>query len=240
MVRTAVIMAAGLGTRFGKMTETQPKGFIEVGGMSMIRRSVETLLACGIERIIIGTGYKKECYEELAGQYPQIECVYSPRYAETNSMYTLYNCREAIGDDDFLLLESDIVFNSAAIAEMLSDEHDDIMLITPVIKFQDQYYVMHDEKGVLVACSTDKSALDAQGELVGIHRISSLFYKKMCGEYARVVDEKPKLGYEYMLLEMSRFHVPVHVLNSRVAKWYEIDDEDDLRYAEENVVKYLQ
>lgn len=32
MFTTAVIMAAGLGSRFGKMTETMPKGFIEVGG----------------------------------------------------------------------------------------------------------------------------------------------------------------------------------------------------------------
>ena len=239
MIKTAVIRAAGLGTRFGKMTETQPKGFIEVGGISMIRRSIETLLSCGIERIVIGTGYKKECYEALCCEYPQIECVYSQRYAETNSMYTLYNCREAIGDSDFLLLESDIVFNADAVKEMLSDVHENIMLITPVMKFQDQYYVMHDDAGVLVACSTDKNALSAQGELVGIHRISSLFYREMCDEYARVVDEKPKLGYEYMLLEMSQIKIPVYVLNSSVAKWYEIDDEQDLRYAEENIVKYL-
>lgn len=58
-------MAAGLGTRFGKMTETMPKGFVEVGGKSMIERSVETLIACGIEKIIIGTGYRKEKYEDL-------------------------------------------------------------------------------------------------------------------------------------------------------------------------------
>lgn len=236
MVRTAVIMAAGLGTRFGKMTETQPKGFIEVGGISMIRRSIETLLSCGIERIVIGTGYKKECYEALCEEYPQIECVYSPRYAETNSMYTLYNCREAIGDSDFLLLESDIVFNADAVREMLSDVHENIMLITPVIKFQDQYYVMHDENGTLVACSTDKDVLDAQGELVGIHRISSPFYHVMCDEYAGIVEEKPKLGYEYMLLDMSRNKIPVYVLNSSVAKWYEIDDERDLKYAEENII----
>jgi 2-aminoethylphosphonate-pyruvate transaminase len=239
MVKTAVIMAAGLGTRFGKMTETQPKGFIEVGGMSMIKRSIETLLSCGIERIIIGTGYKKECYEALCEDYPQVSCVYSPRYAETNSMYTLYNCREAIGESDFLLLESDIIFNKEAIKEIVSDVHENIMLITPVIKFQDQYYVMHDEKGMLAACSTDKNALEAQGELVGVHRLSSSFYHAMCDEYARIVDEKPKLGYEYMLLEMSCNHIPVYVLNSKVAKWYEIDDEDDLRYAERNIVKFL-
>lgn len=100
------------------MTETMPKGFIEVGGMSMVIRSIETLLRCGIERIIIGTGYKKEAYEALRAQYPQIECVFSPRYAETNSMYTLYNCREAIGNDNFLLLESDIIFSRNAITHL--------------------------------------------------------------------------------------------------------------------------
>ena len=116
MVRTAVIMAAGLGSRFGKMTESMPKGFIEVGGIAMVVRSIETLLSCGITRIIIGTGYKKEAYERLAERYPQVECVYSVKYASTNSMYTLYNCREAIGDDDFLLLESDIIYSRNAVS----------------------------------------------------------------------------------------------------------------------------
>ena len=147
MVTTAVIMAAGLGSRFGKMTETMPKGFIEVGGQSMVIRSIETLIACGIKRIIIGTGYKKEAYEALKAKYPQIECVYSPRYAETNSMYTLWNCRQAIGDDDFILLESDIIYNKNAITELQENAHPDIMLITPVTKFQDQYYVEYDENG---------------------------------------------------------------------------------------------
>ena len=62
-MKTAVIMAAGLGTRFGRMTETVPKGFVECGGMSMVERSIQTLIACGIERIIIGTGYLKEKYD---------------------------------------------------------------------------------------------------------------------------------------------------------------------------------
>ena len=33
MIKTAVIMAAGLGSRFGHMTETMPKGFIECGAI---------------------------------------------------------------------------------------------------------------------------------------------------------------------------------------------------------------
>ncbi|MFA4045565.1 phosphocholine cytidylyltransferase family protein [Prevotella sp. PCHR] len=239
MVKTAVIMAAGLGSRFGKMTESMPKGFIEVGGTAMVVRSVETLIACGITRIIIGTGYKKEAYEQLADIYPQIECVYSEKYASTNSMYTLYNCREAIGNEDFLLLESDIVYSRNAITELMECPHPDVMLITPVTKFQDQYYVEHDSTGRLTNCSTDKTEVNAAGELVGIHKLSAEFFSRMCRDYAAVVAEKPKMGYEYELLSMSQNVMPVYVLNAKDVKWYEIDDESDLEYAEQNIIRSL-
>lgn len=232
-------MAAGMGTRFGSMTEHKPKGFIECGGVPMIVRSIETLISCGIKRIFIGTGYQHETYEQLAEKFPQIKCVYSPRYAETNSMYTLYNCREAIGDDSFLLLESDIIFGRNAIMGLLQDYHPDIMLITPVTKFQDQYYVEHNTQGILNKCSTCKDEIQAQGELVGVHKLSNAFYKAMCEHYACIAENQPKLGYEYELLSMSQNGHPVFVLNLPEVKWYEIDDERDLAYAENNIVKLL-
>jgi 2-aminoethylphosphonate-pyruvate transaminase len=239
MIKTAVIMAAGMGTRFGSMTEERPKGFIEAGGKAMVVRSIETLISCGIERIIVGTGYLRECYEALAKQYPQIECCFSERFAETNSMYTLYNCREMVGSDDFLLLESDLVFERRAITSLINCPHPDVMLITPVTKFQDQYYVESNEEGTLTNCSTDKSQVNAKGELVGIHKLSNSFYKKMCADYALKVDQMPKLGYEYQLLFMSQHKSPVYVLCEEGLKWYEIDDIDDLNFAEENIIKYL-
>lgn len=238
-LRTAVIMAAGMGTRFGSMTEERPKGFIEAGGKAMVVRSIETLISCGIDRIIIGTGYLRECYEELAKHYPQIVCCFSPRYAETNSMYTLYNCREMVGNDDFLLLESDLVFERRAITALLNCPQPDVMLITPVTKFQDQYYVESNEEGILTNCSTDKTEVKAKGELVGIHKLSNAFYKKMCADYALKADSMPKLGYEYQLLYMSQHESPVYVLCEEGLKWYEIDDIDDLKFAEDHIIQYL-
>ena len=240
MIKTAVIMAAGLGSRFGQYTERIPKGFIECGGISMIERSIRTLIDCGIDRIVIGTGYHKEKFEAFAEQYPQIECVFSPRYAETNSMYTLYNCREVVGNDDFLLLESDLVFERKAISSLLEHEEQTIMLITPVTKFQDQYYVAYDETHQLTMCSTDKTQLDAKGELVGVHKFSNAFYKDMCRDYAAKVDEKPKLGYEYEILSMAQSGSRVYVLNEAGLYWYEIDDPNDLAYAEEHILPHLK
>ena len=234
MIKTAVIMAAGMGTRFGDQTKLIPKGFIPYKGKPMVVRSIETLIACGIERIIIGTGYHRECYEALCKQYPQIECCFSPRFAETNSMYTLWNCRNLI-HEDFLLLESDLVFESKAITSLLECPYESAMLITPVTKFQDQYYVEMDVNHVLANCSTESAALNYSGELVGIHKVSSAFYERMCAEYARIVDDKPKLGYEYQLLSMSQNVMPMHVLCVEGLQWYEIDDEMDMKFAEKNV-----
>ena len=234
-ITTAVIMAAGLGTRFGQMTEKMPKGFVPFKGEPMVVHSIKTLIDCGINKIIIGTGYKKEAYEALKTAYPQIECIFSPRYAETNSMYTLYNTRDIIGEDDFLLLESDLVFEKKAITSLLESEFESAMLITPVTKFQDQYYVEMDEDCVLSNCSTDKTQINPSGELVGIHKLSNSFYKKMCAEYEKIVEDKPKLGYEYQLLYMSQHIQPMNVLKVDDLQWYEIDDIDDLRYAEDNI-----
>ncbi|MBQ6955998.1 MAG: phosphocholine cytidylyltransferase family protein [Bacteroidales bacterium] len=228
-------MAAGMGTRFGDKTKVMPKGFIPFNGIPMVERSIRTLVSCGIRRIIIGTGYHKEYYEELASRYRQVECVFSPRFAETNSMYTLWNCREAIGDNDFVLLESDLVFEKKAIDTLKRCPYESAMLITPVTKFQDQYYVQMDDHSQLVNCSTDSTAIDPSGELVGIHKISNKFYKTLCSEYEKVIDEKPKLGYEFMLLDVSRHVTPMNVVKVNGLQWYEIDDDQDLTYAENNI-----
>lgn len=228
-------MAAGMGTRFGHYTDMIPKGFIPYKGKPMVIRSIETLIDCGIEKIIIGTGYHKEHYEALTQQYPQVQCVFSPRFAETNSMYTLWNCREAIGKDNFLLFESDLVFERRAITSLMECPYDSAMLITPVTKFQDQYYVQMNDRCELINCSVNKDEMEPSGELVGIHKISNSFYKILCSEYEKIVEKKPKLGYEFQLLDVSQRVTPIYVLKLDNLQWYEIDDEKDLKYAERNI-----
>ena len=114
------------------------------------------------------------------------------------------------------------------------------MLITPVTKFQDQYYVEYDDNHQLTMCSTDKTQLDVKGELVGIHKLSNSFYKDLCDDYASKVNEKPKLGYEYELLSMAQEGFDVYVLNEAGLYWYEIDDPDDLVFAENNILPHLK
>lgn len=96
------------------------------------------------------------------------------------------------------------------------------MLVSPVIKFQDKYYVECDTDCILKRCSINKEEVNPIGELVGIHKISNRFYKAMCGDYAGKLADQPKLGYEFELQAMSQNIMPIHVLKVDGLKWYEI------------------
>ena len=240
MIKTAVIMAAGVGSRFGSHTETKPKGFVSVGGVPMIIRSIESLISAGIEKIIIGTGHQSSYDEELAKSYSQIVCCKSDRYAETNSMYTLYFCNSFICEEDFLLLESDLIYEQKALQVLINSEYQNIMLITLFTKEQDGYYLLADSNGFLSDCTTDISKREKYtGELVGIHKLSNKTYKKMHNWYDKLWMQQPKLGYEYAMLEMARLDEKIYLMKEDPLFWYEIDDEADLLYAEKNIIQYI-
>lgn len=231
-------MAAGTGSRFGHYTAHRPKGLVDVCGTPMILQSIEHLLASGIDRIVLGTGYCARQYERIAMEYPGIECVLNEKYAVTNSMYTLYSCRNTI-DSAFLLLESDLVYEKRVINELLEHPAENVMLAASLSHTWDEYFIETDSHGMLFDLSPDKSALTAvHGELVGIHKISLEFFKTMCDIAGRVLTVNPCIGYEYVIRDAAR-KIPCAVHKIPDLLWHEIDDERDLRFAEETICPRL-
>ncbi len=222
MVKIAVILAAGRGSRLGKMAYGIPKGFLEIEGKSLIQRSVENLLQVGIEKIYIGTGYNKEKYEEFASYYREIECVNNIHYSLTGSMYTLYNMRERLMSD-FLLLESDILYEKKALELLSQDERDDVILVSGTTNSGDEVFVEVDNKNCLVNLSKERKELNSvYGELVGVSKISYKRYMMMChlfeGKRNVIID------YEYIILATAR-DKPFYVKKVNDLIWGEVDNE---------------
>ena len=59
-VDSAIILAAGAGTRFAPLSFERPKALFEVRGEVLIERLIRQLRQAGIERICVVTGYMKE------------------------------------------------------------------------------------------------------------------------------------------------------------------------------------
>jgi 2-aminoethylphosphonate-pyruvate transaminase len=221
---TAVILAAGRGTRLRGTIADLPKGFLPLDGLPIVERSIRKLLDHGVTRIVIGTGHLSAAYEQLAGRYRQIDCVRNEAYASTGSMHTLSNLRASIADD-FLLLESDLVYERRGLATLLADPHRDVILASGRTNSGDEVYLQVDAALNLVDVSKDASRLGGiHGELVGITKLSVGTYHHLCAATAG----RPKLDYEHGLAEIAGRH-PVFVRRVEDLAWGEIDDEAQLQ-----------
>jgi len=69
MVRKAVILAGGLGTRLAEETELRPKPMIEIGGMPILWHIMKIYSAHGINEFIICLGYKGHVIKDFFANY---------------------------------------------------------------------------------------------------------------------------------------------------------------------------
>jgi L-glutamine-phosphate cytidylyltransferase len=119
-ITTALMLAAGKGTRLRPHTEKIPKCLVEVGGKPLIAHVMEALEARGFRRFVIITGYRHELIDEFLEQFDtslDVETVFNDRYDSTNNIYTLWFAGEFV-DEPFLLLESDLIFEPEVLAEL--------------------------------------------------------------------------------------------------------------------------
>ncbi|MDR1088874.1 MAG: NTP transferase domain-containing protein [Coriobacteriales bacterium] len=104
-VDNAIILAAGLGTRFAPFTYDTPKGLLKVNGTPMIHRQIEQLLEAGIREIVIVVGYLAEMFEYLVDRYG-VTLVYNPEYAIKNNLASLHAARAYLGNSYVLVADN--------------------------------------------------------------------------------------------------------------------------------------
>jgi choline kinase len=120
-ITTALLLAAGTGSRLFPLTRYSPKCLTLVNGKSILERLVIGLKKKGFKRLVIVTGYEEISIKEFLGTISgnmTIEYVYSPLYRTTNNIYSLWKAREII-NEPFVLVESDLVFDISQLDKMI-------------------------------------------------------------------------------------------------------------------------
>lgn len=242
MIDTAVILAAGMGTRLGGELAGYPKGFLCLGSQPIIEESISCLINAGIRDIVIVTGHGAKHYEQLAANQDGIvRTVHNPSFADSGSMYSLYCARDVI-DDAFLLLESDLIYEARALNALLSDSADDAVLLSGPTGAGDEVYVLTDEtgntrRGKLLDMSKDRQALgrNITGELVGISKISAELFDIMQRIAAAAFQQSLHFDYETDCLVAAGQERPIACPLISDLLWAEIDDPGHLKRAREHI-----
>ena len=116
---TAIVLAAGLGSRLRSVHAAMPKGFVQIGGVPIIQRSVDALTRAGVENIVIVVGWMADIYRDWAASLgPGVTCVPNDDYASTGSLRSLLLGCATVPDHDVVIVESDLLYEARA-AELL-------------------------------------------------------------------------------------------------------------------------
>lgn len=239
--KTAVILAAGMGTRLKGKGELAPKGFLQFGERPIIEESIARLKRAGIARLVIVTGHLREFYDRLAAASGGfVETVHNPVYADSGSMYSLYLTRERV-DEDILLLESDLIYEQRALDTLLASGAANALLLSGQTGAGDEVYV-EAKNGRLVNMSKDRTALrgDIAGELVGITRVSRALLAAMFADAERRFRTTRQVAYETDCLVAVAKDSPVECIVVPDLLWSEIDDEAHLARAAQTIYPAIQ
>jgi dTDP-glucose pyrophosphorylase len=108
---TAVILAAGRGTRMGALTANLPKPLLPLSGRPIIDHVFTGLRAAGIREVVVITGYLGEQIESHLGTGERwgLRLTYRSQTQPDGTSQALLLAREAVGGGPFLLSWGDIV-----------------------------------------------------------------------------------------------------------------------------------
>ena len=96
-VENAIIMAAGMSTRFAPLSYETPKGLLVVKGERLIEREIKQLREAGIQKITLVVGYMKEKMFYLADKFG-VEIVVNEDYYRYNNCSSLMLVRKQLGN----------------------------------------------------------------------------------------------------------------------------------------------
>ena len=233
-ITTALLLAAGTGSRLFPLTQNSPKCLTLVNDKSILERLINNLKNQGFKRLVIVTGHEKECIMDYLGEKSGdicIEYVHSPLYKTTNNIYSLWMARNII-NEPFVLFESDLVLNSSLLDDMvypgrMAVAHMQPWLNGTTVSVNKANMVTEFHKG------TTDSYSDIRYKTVNIYSFSLLAWQAIVKRLNQYITEgSVNCYYETVFAEMiDNKSLAFKSVSFDHKPWYEIDTIKDLAKA---------
>ncbi len=234
----AIILAAGVGWRLKPHTETTPKSLMEIGGKSLLRRYLETFAALGLPEAVLVVGHLKEQVTAEAARGPaevEVRFVVNEQFTRGNIL-SLWHARHEF-DDDILIMDGDVLFPRELLARVIA--FPDVNAIAVDERFQDtgeEQKVVCEDGWVVEVTKKISGDPRVRGEAVGILRLSADAAEVLRGILEEFIETgKDSLEYEDAFRELAA-EVPIGVVEIGDLPWIEIDFEEDLAHAREDIL----
>ena len=238
-----VILAAGMAKRLRPLTDEKPKCLLEVGGKTLLQRTVDAMISAGIKKFVVVTGYRENMIREfLTARYPQytINFIDNPDYEHNNNIFSLWLAMEKLHGTEVLLMDSDILCDPEAVRRVARKT-------VPALAMQqhelgeEEMKIVVDAEGRITEISKTCSPKDAIGESVGIEKMTEEYTEAIYQELRKMILDEGLIDifYERAFERLIPQGHTFEVVDTTDLFSYELDTPEDLEKASAALPKEL-
>ena len=230
-----VILAAGMAKRLRPLTDEKPKCLLEVGGKTLLQRTVDAMISAGVKEFVVVTGYRAEMIREfLTIHYPlvTIHFIDNVDYEHNNNIFSLWLAMQQLHGSEVLLMDSDILCDPEAVRRVARKTNPALAMQQHELG-EEEMKIVVDEAGRITEISKTCSPADAIGESVGIEKMTSAYTEAIYQELRKMILDENLIDifYERAFERLIPQGHTFEVVDTTDLFSYELDTPEDLEKA---------
>ena len=238
-----VILAAGMAKRLRPLTDTMPKCLLKVGNRTLLERTVDAMRQAGISEFVVVTGYRADMIRDfLTSHFSHFtfHFLHNADYAHNNNIYSLWMAGEVVRGKEFLLMDSDILCDPAAVVRIAS-EPTAALAVNRHELGEEEMKVVVDADSRITEISKTCRPEDAMGESVGIEKITADYSEALYRELDQMILQEKLIDifYERAFERLIPQGHTFRVVDTTNYFSYELDTPEDFLRAQQQMPKEL-
>jgi choline kinase len=224
---TAIILAAGPGSRLLPHTLHSPKCLTEIAGYPILRYQVAALRRCGVNDIVTVVGYRAESIREYVDS--SVTLVENPEYASTNSSYSLWLARAHMRKG-FIHLNSDLLFEPSLLGALLAAPEENAVIVDRNVHPESDMMKARME-GRRIVQMGKRLTTDAAAEVVGPAKFGPRGAEVLVERLGQLVAAGEKNNWAYSVFGELAGALTFTGVDNPDAFWAEVDTVADFEEA---------
>ena len=238
-----VILAAGMAKRLRPLTDEKPKCLLEVGGKTLLQRTVDAMISAGVKEFVVVTGYRENMIREfLTIHYSlcTIHYIDNPDYEHNNNIFSLWLAMQKLHGQEVLLMDSDILCDPEAVRRVARKTNPALAMQQHELG-EEEMKIVVDEAGRITEISKTCSPADAIGESVGIEKMTPAYTEAIYQELRKMILDEGQIDifYERAFERLIPQGHTFEVVDTTDLFSYELDTPEDLKKASAALPKEL-
>lgn len=240
-----VILAAGMAKRLRPLTDTKPKCLLEVGGKTLLERTVRAMQQAGITEFVVVTGYRADQIRDfLTSHFSPLTSTFTflhnADYENNNNIYSLWMAGDVVRGKDFLLMDSDILCDPAAVVR-IAEQTEPALALNRHECGEEEIKVIVDGDGHITALNKTCNPKEAIGESVGIEKMTADYSAALYVELDKMIQQEGLVDvfYERCFERLIAQGHTFRVVDTTSYFSYELDTPEDFQKAQELMPKEL-